>query len=261
MYLMYVDECGDSGTGEGSSDYFILSGMVVHESMWSSLLSLMATELFGLKIKYGMNQQTELHAKGMLGRSEKQYASMPKINRLLLLRDVLRFEGQLTDKIRVINVVVDKRSKAQGYEVFRCAWEALISQFETALQTGGLPIIDPSSQAAYPEHGMIIVDKTDEKKLRELTRNLRHNIMAPMLNDLGTCAKRNLFWVIEDPMHKDSQHTLPIQLCDANAYFLRQYLEPNSTIRRHDAQNYFFKLRPVLFKEASNQDPLGIVRL
>lgn len=37
MFLMYVDECGDSGMGIGSSDYFILSGMVIHESMWTQL--------------------------------------------------------------------------------------------------------------------------------------------------------------------------------------------------------------------------------
>ncbi len=62
-------------------------------------------------------------------------------------------------------------------------------------------------------------------------------------------------------LHKDSKCTLPIQLSDANAYFLRQMIAPNSTIRKHDAQNYFYSLESVLLKETSKNDELGIVRL
>lgn len=50
-------------------------------------------------------------------------------------------------------------------------------------------------------------------------------------------------------------------MSDANAYFLRQMIAPNSTIRKHDAQNYFYSLEPVLLKETSKNDELGIVRL
>lgn len=38
-------------------------------------------------------------------------------------------------------------------------------------------------------------------------------------------------------------------------------IDPNSTIRKHGAQNYFYKLEPILLKEASKNDELGIVRL
>ena len=261
MFLMYVDECGDSGMGVGSSDYFILSGLVVHESMWTQLLTGIADELSGLKIKHGMENRAELHAKGMLGRSEKVYASMPKVSRLMMFRDVLKYEGTLTDRIRIINVVVDKRGKAFGYDAFGHAWDALINRFENTIQYNNFPIIAPSTTPACPEHGMIIVDQTDEKKLRELTRHMRHNNLIPSCIVPGSYTRHNLQWVIEDPMHKDSQHTLPIQLCDANAYFLRQMLAPNSTIRKHKAQNYFYSLEPVLLKEAAKRDPLGIVRL
>lgn len=261
MYLMYVDECGDSGMGVGSSDYFILSGMVVHESMWTRLLTNISEELYGLKIKHGMENRAELHAKGMLGRSEKAYSSMSKVSRLMMLRDVLKFEGTLKDQIRIINVVVDKRGKEFGYDAFGHAWDAIINRFENTIEHANFPIIAPGTTPAFPEHGMLIVDQTDEKKLRELTRRMRHNNVIPSCIVPGSYTKHNLQWVIEDPLHKDSQHTLPIQLCDANAYFLRQMLDPNSTIRKHKAQNYFYYLEPVLLKAAARKDPLGIVRL
>ena len=107
---------------------------------------------------------------------------------------------------------------------------------------------------------MIVVDKTDEKKLRRLTRSMRHAGINQSSSNAAETSMRALLWVIEDPMHKDSQHTIPIQLCDVNAYFLRQLIAPNSTIRKHDARNYFYSLMPVLL-DCSAENQLGIVCL
>jgi hypothetical protein len=38
MPTMYVDESGDTGVVSGSPEYFILSGMVIHELRWSDAL-------------------------------------------------------------------------------------------------------------------------------------------------------------------------------------------------------------------------------
>lgn len=260
MYLMYVDECGDKGMGAGSSDYFILSGMVVHESMWTDFLSATSNMLDSLYEKYGLDRKLELHAKAMLGRSEKPYSGIKKIDRLLLLRDVLKYEGSLVNYLRIINVIVDKRNKRQDYDVFCKAWDALINKFENTIQLANFPIIKLGTTPAHPEHGLVVVDETDEKLLRTLIRKMRWNNLFPTSCGAGSC-QNNLSWVIEDAMHKQSQHSIPIQLCDVNAYFLRQLLEPNSTIRKHDAQNYFYFIEPVLLKEASRKDTLGIVRL
>lgn len=260
MYLMYVDECGDIGMGEGSSNYFILSGMVVHESMWADLLTTTSNMLSSLYEKYGLDRKLELHAKAMLGRSEKPYSGIKKINRLLLLRDVLKYEGTLAHYLRIINVAVDKRNKGQDYDVFCKAWDALINRFENTIQHANFPIIKPGTTPAYPEHGLVIVDETDEKQLRTLIRKMRWNNVLPSAYG-PECYQNNLSWVIEDAMHKQSQHSIPIQLCDVNAYFLRQLLEPNSTIRKHDAQNYFYFIEPILLKAASRKNALGIVQL
>jgi len=43
MYLMYVDESGDSGIINSPTKYFILTGMVFHELRWRLLLDELKT--------------------------------------------------------------------------------------------------------------------------------------------------------------------------------------------------------------------------
>lgn len=260
MFLMYVDECGDCGTGDGSSDYFILSAMVVHESQWTTFMSQCALAFDSVFERYGIPRRLELHAKETLGRSGKDYSSVPKNRRVMAFKDMLRFEATLTEYIRIINVIVDKGDKGEGYDVFEHAWNALINRFENTIRHANFRIIKPGTQPAYPEHGLVLVDQTEENKLRYLIRRMRHMNIVPSAYG-GEKVRNDLAWVIEDAMHKNSRYSLAVQLCDANAYFLRQLVKPNSTIRKYDAGNYFYFLEPVLLKEASRKDPLGIVRL
>ena len=65
--------------------------------------------------------------------------------------------------------------------------------------------------------------------------------------------------IIEDAIHKDSAHSYFIQLADVNAYFLSQKFQPNQYIKRKGGKNYLDRLQPVLFKQASKKDLLGIV--
>ena len=39
MYLMYVDESGDTGLVNSPTAYFVLSGIIVHESNWRQFLN------------------------------------------------------------------------------------------------------------------------------------------------------------------------------------------------------------------------------
>ena len=39
MYLMYVDESGDTGLANSPTRYFVLSGIVVHESRWREFIN------------------------------------------------------------------------------------------------------------------------------------------------------------------------------------------------------------------------------
>lgn len=255
MYLMYVDECGDKGMSHDSSRYFILSGMVVHESNWLEFGKAMSRAKHKAYNDYGLDTRLELHAKSMLGRSEKEYALISKHARVLLLRDILRAEAACTDFIRIINVVVDKEDKSYGFDVFTAAWDALINRFETTIRKSNFP----ADSSLVREHGLLVVDETDENALRKHVRQMRWNNMIPSKINPGGTYQNNLVSVIEDPMHRKSDNSIFIQLSDVNAYFLKQKIEPNTTMKKHNAQFFFEILEPVLLKEASRKDPLGIV--
>lgn len=258
MYIMYVDECGDSGFGDGSSRYFILSGMVVHESYWTSTLESVHELRKWLNAKYGFAIMRELHAGEMIGRCSKKYSDIHRQDRLMIFRDVLSFEATL-ENVRVINIVVDKEGKSYGFSAFETAWDTLINRFENTIQYGNFPNPYNGPNTTFDEKGLLIIDETDEVKLRKLIRRMRHGNIIPSSILPGTTVRHDLKRVIEDPLHKQSEWSPLIQLCDANAYFLKQTIEPNSTIVKHKAKNYFYRIEPILLKQASSSNKLGIV--
>ena len=155
----------------------------------------------------------------------------------------------LHDFIRTFrsNVVVDKRGR-DDEDIFGIAWRNMLNAFDEALRNNILPKPDISS--ASKDRGFLVVDQTNEEKLRALIDVMRTE------SEVEGC--RQLF-IVEDPMHKNSEQSLPIQLSDANAYFLLQMIAPNSTVRRHKARNFFYLLEPILLKELNPANPLGIV--
>lgn len=258
MYLMYVDECGDSGMQSGSSRYFILSGMVVHESFWTDTLERVHSMRIDLKSRYGFEVMRELHAGEMIGRTSKKYRDIGKLDRVMMFRDVLSFEATL-EKVRIINVVVDKQGKSYGFDAFTTAWDTIINRFENTMEHGNFPSPYGKGRAPFAEKGMLIVDETDEMKLRSLIRRMRHGNLIPSAIRHGTRVRHDLKCVIEDPLHKQSEWSPLIQLCDANSYFLKQTIEPNKTVLRYKAKNYFYRLEPILLKQASSSNEYGIV--
>lgn len=257
MYFMYVDESGDTGLGAGSSDLFTLSAIIIHEAYWIRTLNSMYSIRKDMFSKHGFNTTRELHAENMLGRHRKNGPGMSRRECLLMLRAALLSEAQIVN-LRSMSVIIDKRNKQDGFDVFEAAWGTLIERFESAIRANTLP--HPTPNTLYPEHGFLIVDETDEKRLRTLVREMRFHAALPIALFPGDERLINLVAVLEDPMHKQSNLSIPIQFCDLNAYFLKQAMQPNSTIKRHKARNYFYYLNPILMKWANGNDPLGIVK-
>ena len=65
--------------------------------------------------------------------------------------------------------------------------------------------------------------------------------------------------LVEDAIHRNSQHSYFIQLADVNAYFLLQRFESCKYIKTKGGNNYFRRLNPVLCKVASKNNPEGIM--
>ncbi len=253
MYLLYADESGDIGRRHGSTRYLALSGFVVHELRWHQTLQAIVEFRRTLRRRYGLKLREEIHASNFIHKPA-DLRRIPKSLRLRLLRDVLDFEATLPD-INIINILLDKDGKPPLDDFFENAWRALVQRFENTISHRNFP--GPQNPQ---DLGLLIVDQTQEKKLRDLTRRMR--IYNPIPSRFGTgYLQLPITTLVEDAVHRNSLHSYFIQLCDVNAYFLYQKHEPAGYIRKKGARNYFDRLDPVLCKVASGSNPQGIVKL
>lgn len=260
MYLMYVDESGDTGLGLSPTSYFALSGLVVHESRWRDLLTQLIAFRKTMRSVYALPVRTEIHASEFISGRVRAIGGrlIARQEKLAILRNSLDELAKI-DFISVTNVIVDKTNKSgrtPPYDVFGCAWGTLFQRFENTMVYGNFP------GNFRNDHGMIITDATAGKKLLRMVRRMA--VYNPIPSDANLAAGfRNIpiVRIIEDPYGKDSKDTLPIQMADVAAYFLHQKFSPNAYVRRQSAGNYFARLLPVLNRRASRFNSFGIVVL
>jgi hypothetical protein len=252
MYFLYVDESGDVGLRNSPTRYFALSGLAVHELAWQRLLDDTVAFRRRLKERYGLKLREEIHAAHFI-HNPGELVRIAKSMRLQLLRDVLDFQAARTD-IHLFNVVVDKVNKPEGYDVFDKAWSALLQRFHNSIQKGTIP--GPRNRE---DRGLVICDRTDEVRLRALARRLRRYNAVP--SQFGTGPRQlRMDLLVEDPVHRDSSHSLFVQFSDVNAYFLLQKSLPCTWVKRKGGNNYFNRLKPCICLAASPRDDLGVVR-
>ena len=61
MYLMYVDESGDTGLVNSPTRYFCLSGIVVHELRWQTTLAQLVIFRRRMRDIFGLLMREEIH--------------------------------------------------------------------------------------------------------------------------------------------------------------------------------------------------------
>lgn len=251
MYFLYADESGDVGLTNSPTTYFCLSGFVVHELRWHETLEAIIDFRKYLREKYGLKLREELHAAHYLHRPG-ELRRIAKSLRLKILRETIDFQANLPD-VSIINVVVDKSNKPEELDIFEIAWTTLVQRFHNTLSHKNFP----GPQNA-DDRGMLIVDRTDEVKLRTMTRRMRRYNPIPSMYGHGSIAAP-ITTIVEDAVHRDSLHSYFIQLADVNAYFLYQKYEACKYVKKKGGKNYFSRLTPVLCTVASRNHPEGIV--
>lgn len=251
MYIMYVDESGDTGLANSSTRYFALSGMTVHESNWRDLLNQLVSFRRTMRTVHGLPLRAEIHSSDYL--RSPPVPGMQKHVRLAILRQFLD-ELAKSPYIKFTHVIVDKQGKPANYPVFDNTWQALIQRFDNTIGYGNFP------GAHRGDKGMVLVDATDGNRLTRLVRKMGVHNPIPGMQGMAT---RNLplLRLIEDPHHKNSVDSYFIQACDVTAYFLQQKYKPCGYIRKKGAQHYFNRLQPVLNTRASMTNGFGIVVL
>ncbi|MBX9843451.1 MAG: DUF3800 domain-containing protein, partial [Xanthobacteraceae bacterium] len=129
IYLMYIDESGDTGLVGSPTKFFGLSGIVVHESRWRDFINVLIAFRRTMKSVYGLPIRTEIHASHYVNHKP---VDLPRHTRLAVLRNALDEIAKL-DYISITNVIVRKDGKPDDYNVFDSAWSTLFQRFENTL--------------------------------------------------------------------------------------------------------------------------------
>lgn len=66
MYLMYVDESGDTGIVNSPTKYFALSSLIEHELRWQACLNRLIAFRRRMRDKFGLKLDEEIHAAAMI---------------------------------------------------------------------------------------------------------------------------------------------------------------------------------------------------
>lgn len=254
MYLMYVDESGDTGISNSPTRYFVLTGLIIHELRWQALLDELIVFRRQLRNSTGLKLREEIHAAEMIN-SPGDLIRIPRNIRLDILKKCLDWIALQRD-CNLISIIVDKQGKTT--DIFEIAWTALTQRFENTIRSRNFP----GPQNA-DDKGLLLPDRTDDKKLRQIIRKMRRYNPIPNTQSLYSGGTRNLTLkcIVEDPLFKDSADSLFSQMVDITSYFLKQLYDPNSYIKKKGAKNFFYRLEPVLCKYASRYNPFGIVEL
>ncbi len=255
MFLMYVDESGDSGLAESPTRFFVLSGVVIHEFRWNEYLQRLIDFRRRMKGKFGLLLRDEIHCAQMISRPG-ELVRIKRNDRLSIIRHFADELAEMTD-LNVINIVVDKQGKNAGYDVVDSAWRALVQRFSNTISARNF-----RGPANADERGFILPDMSDPKRITSTIRKMRRYNPIPNQTGFGI-GLRNLLVanLVEDPFFKDSRTSYFSQAADLTAFLLYQRIAPSTYARKKGLGAYFGRINPILCKVASATDPNGIVRL
>src|SRR5664279_870132 len=91
MYIMYVDESGDTGIVGSPSNEFYLSAIIVHESHWLQFLSDSIGFRRKLKAQKGLLMKEEIHSSEFMTKRIKLRGGISRNNRLDILKQCINW--------------------------------------------------------------------------------------------------------------------------------------------------------------------------
>jgi hypothetical protein len=255
MYLLYADESGDPGLAPGGTDWFVISGLIIHEADWNDVFQSVVQLRRTLHSAYGVPQRVGLHATDIIGgHGDFQYArcGLAQPARLALYQDVIDFVATLTGKVHVLNLCIRKRAITPPCDVFERGWCYFVQRFHNSIAAGGC------LARAQPDYGLLFTDRTHDDHLRRLLRRMRAFNYVPSMFGTGTL-RILVTQVLDDPIPRVSGHSYFVQLADMVAFALARRDFPRSNLRRFQFETWFDRLNPVLLTKATYKNPQGVV--
>lgn len=247
MHIMYVDESGDPGIHQYGSPFYILSGLIVPQDEWSKYLDRLKTFRKAIKENYGLILREEIHAAELIRINKiESYRKIHKNHRIDILRAFSNQIPVIFDTAKIINVCLRKADYSSPNGVQQIAWKRLIQRYDTFLKKNA------------KDKGIIISDDTDGQKIMKLMRKMR--VYNPVSSHFGEPYNALVDNILEDLLQRNSKHSYFIQAVDVIAHILYRKEFPKGSLKKYGIENLFDKLEPILLKEASKSDQLGIVR-
>ncbi|KXK56614.1 MAG: DUF3800 domain-containing protein [Chlorobi bacterium] len=250
MYLIYVDESGDSGDiARSPTTYFILSALIIHELQWHQALDSLVQLRRHLRDTKGLKIREEIHAVHFINKPGT-LSRIKRNDRLDIMKQCLDWVASQTT-VSVITVAINKHKHPAN--VFEIAWKTLIQRLENTIRHQNF-----RGHANSEDRGLILPDNTDGQKLIALLRKMRRYNPIPYQNNTGV-QNSPITHIVEDPFMKNSSTSLFHQIVDVIAYSARQLYEPNAYMRKKGATTFYSRLDAALVRQASKKHPLGIV--
>lgn len=258
MYMIYVDESGNPGCS-GTSQYFILSGLILSSSDWNDCFARIRDLRRYLKEEYHFPIRAELHAAALVdtrigGRYERALGG--RKTRMCLYEDVMRLMPGIFPNGKTFSVHIDKNAANQsGFKrsnYLSLAWDFLLNRYHSYLRKTWKNSV-----------GIVISDHSATATITSQLRKMRVYNPLPSRYSPRGYYNEPLHTIIEDPVFRDSEASYMIQMADFIAHSLYRKLYVKGSYRRYNLHRYFDYLQPICLKEATARDPdnMGIVHV
>lgn len=251
MYLMYVDESGDTskyieGTSQ-NSPHFILSGIIINQNDWSTQLERIKLLRKSIKDSYGLLLKDEIHSSELIRVNKTEsYKKIKKSDRIKILEIYSKEISNIFNNAKIINICFNKTEFEDTIAIQNLAWSRIIQRYNNYLTK------------SVNDKGIIITDDTETALLRNLLRKMR--IYNPTPSHYSGTYNAPTTNIIEDPFSRDSKNSYFIQTADVIAHCLYRKEYPKGSLKKYNVHNYFYNFESLLLKEASFKDDYGVVR-
>lgn len=226
MLIAYVDESGDpSGdpNHRGSPSY-TLGVVVVKAEQWADAFDGLINMRRSLKSAFGVPARSEIKAHYLV-RAEGSLKGMNlsgQQRRYIYQRHFQMIERM---EMRAFAIWVDKRSLAQHERLAQTRWLAWESLFQR------LSTMHDRDDAGRKSPVLLIHDEGEDLTIRKYARRARRFLTSGSAFGPGSL-RLSQRWLIDDPVARNSDHSLFIQCADLVAYSAAQRMLPSGSRAR-----------------------------
>jgi hypothetical protein len=234
MHLIYVDDSYE----KPCQTY---SAIAVPAARWRETFTTIVNWRRKLKLSDGIMTTKEFHATDFVaGRGRLGPRVVTKGRRCAIFREAFA----LMNGVEGLRIFSSCRKANRDW-----AFERLITRVHKTMET-------------WDSHALLICDEGKESEFTRLMRKMGVYNPVPVYVATGILEVQNLptVRILEDPFFKPSNRSFFVQMADFVAYGLLRREQALASKNEYDLHKCFDLLKDVVAREASNTDPMGVIR-